>query len=66
MCGTTLAGDRCPAQGAAGGASTGAHGSRAAVLQGIIVNMGSVAAVEPMQQACACESLRPPCLAGRD
>ena len=37
----------------------------AAVVQGIIINMGSVAAVEPMQQACACESLRPPGFAGR-
>lgn len=39
--------------------------SRAGALQGIIINMGSVAAVEPMTQACACESLLPIGFAGR-
>jgi hypothetical protein len=41
-----------------------AHMFRAAALQGIIINMGSVAAIEPMTQACACESVRPAGSAG--
>ena len=62
---STVAGAQRPAQCAKGGAFAGAHMLCAVVLQGIIINMGSVAAVEPMTQACACESLRPPSLAGR-
>jgi hypothetical protein len=54
-----------PARGAAGVALAGADMARAGLLQGIIINMGSVAAIEPMTQACACESLCPDGIAGR-